>query len=606
MTISTRSLTCILALALLGNSPSMAAAFPGAGKLLRLSQTLGPGGRYHVTGRLLVQPAAGVEAQAVVAEAIARSGAAGRVVREIGRTGVAVVDVAPSALERVRAALAADPRVRFVERDEIVAPAVLPNDAYYASEPHLASIDAAAAWDVTTGADDPIAILDTGVDATHPDLAARVLPGRNVFDGNGDTADVSGHGTLVAGTVAAVTDNGLGVSGVTWRNPILPVRITDTDSMATYSTIADGLVWAADQGARIANVSFAVFGAHAVDAAAQYFVNQGGLVFAAGGNDGLRHSDPANDWVISVAATGTNGERADFSSFGAYIDLAAPGVDILTTTNGGGYARVSGTSFSSPIAAGVAALVFAANPSLSPPQVEALLEANATDIGEPGDDPYNGWGRVDAGRAVLAAQSMGRHEDTVPPFVTLVSPLGGATIGSVVAVEVDAMDDSGVVAVALYVDGREIARSESAPYAFSWDTTGISNGAYEIVARAWDAAGNVGLSETVTVSVENRLDRAAPRVRLRVRHGHATRSAPVRLMVHAADDVGVTSIRLYVNRSMIAVRSGTSLRSLDASWDVHALADGRYEILALAGDASGRTGRDRAIVTVRGGMLTAR
>ncbi len=466
----------------------------------------------HLTGRLIIQTKAGVDAERVLEEARRRVRAPRMKMRHMRGARLGVIDVAPAALEKIEAVLAADPRVKFVERDRIVPPARIANDTAYPGQYHLQAIGAPAAWDIAIGsADAPIAILDSGVDASHPDLAARVLPGRNVYDDNDDTRDVSGHGTLVAGVVAAVTNNGAGVSGVTWLNPILPVRITDLDGNASYATIAEGLVWASDRGARVANVSYAVFGARAVSAAAEYFVRHGGLVFAAGGNDGLEHADAANDWVVSVAATDRGDTRADFSSYGAYIDLAAPGVDVVSTARGGGYAAVSGTSIASPIAAGAAALVFAANPSLAPITAEDLLKGNSIDLGSPGYDPYHGWGLVDAGSAVAAAALLsvtGAHApDTHAPRVALrVSRARRGIASGVVFVRVHARDDVAVTRVALAVNGSEVAVREGPSvrgFRYVWDTTAVTNGRYELIATASDASGNEASSLPVTVVVRN-------------------------------------------------------------------------------------------------------
>jgi len=325
-------------------------------------------------------------------------------VRRIAGTDIHIIDAGTNA-GAVAAALASDPRVRFAEPDYRIPPALVSTDPLSRRQHYLATIGAPHAWNVTTGDGRPIAILDSGVDATHPDLFGRVLPGWNTFDENADADDVTGHGTLVAGVAAATADNATGGTGVTWINPILPVRVTDPDGNAYYSTLAAGLVWAADHGARIANLSFAVYGGQALNVAAQYFVGHGGLVFAAGGNDGRRHDVPPNPWVISVAATGRGRLTAPFSSRGAYIDVAAPGTNILTTARGGGYARASGTSLACPIAAAVAALVMAANPALDPAEVEAIIERDADDLGQPGFDPDFGWGRVNAARAVEAARA---------------------------------------------------------------------------------------------------------------------------------------------------------------------------------------------------------
>ncbi|MBI1816396.1 MAG: S8 family serine peptidase [Deltaproteobacteria bacterium] len=371
------------------------------------------GGAAHAqsSARLLVQTKAGVSAT----ELHALFGAHGLSrVQRIRRIRLHVLAAAPARLAEIEAVLHADPRIAFVERDRAIAPAMRPTDPVFSQQYHLARIDCLAAWDITIGsATAPIAILDSGVDATHPDLVGKLVLGFNLYDHSSDTHDVSGHGTMVAGIAAAASNNGIGVSGVAWANPIMPIRVTDEDGLAYLSTIASGLVWAADHGARVANLSFAVFGAQSINVAAQYFAAKGGVTFAAAGNDGFTHDDAANPWVISVAATDQSDRIATFSSSGAYVDLAAPGVMIATTAMGGGYATVSGTSFASPVAAGVAALVRSVNPSLTSTQVTDLLKANAVDVGDAGYDSHAGWGRVDALNAVAAARALVPPQDSV-------------------------------------------------------------------------------------------------------------------------------------------------------------------------------------------------
>jgi len=144
----------------------------------------------------------------------------------------------------------------FVERDGWAYATGVPNDAYFASQWHLTKIQAPAAWNSTVGsATPPIAILDSGVDPTHPDLVSRLVPGWNFLNGNSDTHDQLGHGTAVAGSVAAASNHLTGVSGVTWANPIMPLVVTDSTGYATYSNIASAITYAADHGARIINIS---------------------------------------------------------------------------------------------------------------------------------------------------------------------------------------------------------------------------------------------------------------------------------------------------------------------------------------------------------------
>ena len=202
------------------------------------------------------------------------------------------------------------------------------------------------------------------MDGTHPDLVPNLVPGWNTYDNNSNSADVYGHGTEVAGTVAASGNNGMGVASVAFGCKLMPVRISDTSGLGYSSTVASGLTWAADHGARVANISYEFTGDSAVDSAAQYFDSKGGVVTVSAGNYSTVLTIPDDPNVLTVSATDSNDDIASWSNTGTPIDLAAPGVNIWTTTMGGGYSPASGTSFSAPTAAGVAALVISANPSL--------------------------------------------------------------------------------------------------------------------------------------------------------------------------------------------------------------------------------------------------
>lgn len=269
----------------------------------------------------------------------------------------------------------------------------------------MPKISGPGAWDISQGLSSVIiAILDSGVDCAHPDLGAKCTAGWNFYNNNSDTSDVYGHGTKVAGSATALSNNATGVASVAWQNLLMPIRVTDTQGYGYVSAIAKGLTWAVDNGARVMNLSFGgVAGISTIASAAQYVVNHGGLVVAAAGNCGCFDSTAENPYMISVSATDSSDNLASFSSTGNYVDLSAPGVSIYTTTKGGSYGGVSGTSFSSPIIAGVAALVMSANAALTPTGVESVLEANADDLGAAGYDTSFGFGRVNAYKAVLAA-----------------------------------------------------------------------------------------------------------------------------------------------------------------------------------------------------------
>jgi thermitase len=260
--------------------------------------------------------------------------------------------------------------VVFAELDHILPLALTPNDPLYAPSSgrgwHLAKISAPNAWDTTLGSNRVIvAVLDTGVDGTHPDLAPNLVPGWNIYNNNADTSDVHGHGTAVAGTVAAVLNNGVGVASVAGGCRIMPIRISDPNGYASYTTIANGLIWAADRGARVANVSYRCSNSSTVATAAQYFQSRNGVVAVAAGNESTFDATADNPYVLTVSATDSSDSLTSWSNTGNNIDLAAPGSGIYTTLRGGTYGSKSGTSFSAPVVAGVAALVISVNPNLT-------------------------------------------------------------------------------------------------------------------------------------------------------------------------------------------------------------------------------------------------
>jgi hypothetical protein len=220
-------------------------------------------------------------------------------------------------------------------------------------------------------------------------------------------------------------------------------------------------------------------------------MDRGGLVVAAGGNTGKYEDYADNPYIISVSATTTGDALASFSPYGPYIDLSTPGVSIYTTVRGGSYASASGTSLSAPITAGVVALMFSVNPSLTPSQAEQILEATAVDLGGAGHDVYYGGGRVDAYAALKMASSVSPPPpDNTPPSVEITYPRDVYTVSSTIIVKVDASDDSGVSKVELYKNGVLFAVDSEAPYEFYWDTTADPDGVYVLVAKAYDRAGN--------------------------------------------------------------------------------------------------------------------
>lgn len=542
----------------------------------------------RVPGELLLQRSEGVAA-ARIGELARAHGA--EPLDELPGPRLHRIQVPEPALERVRAALARRPEIVAVETNARFAPVALPDDPLLGQAWHLPKLGAPAAWDVARGDGVVIAILDSGVDGLHPDLAGQLVAGWNFAGGDANTADVFGHGTQVAGAAAAATSNGLGVASVGWNARLMPIRVTGTDGVASAWAIAEGLSHAAEHGARVMNLSFAgVGGSSTVVAAADYAVRSGGVVVAAAGNCGGADATPDSPALLTVGATDSADALASFSNRGSYVDLVSPGVAIATTTRGGGYGTPSGTSFSAPVAAGVVALMLSANPGLRAADVESLLAATALDLGSAGWDPGFGSGRIDARAAVeAAATAPGSPTDAAPPSVAVVSPADGSSVAGAVSVEVDARDDVGVVAVDLLRDGARIATATAPPWRFGWDTTREGDGLHGLGAVARDAAGHSASSATVVVSVANlAADTRAPSVAISAPAEGTVLGKRVDVVVDAADDRRMERIELRVDGSRLtsAACSAATCR-LQYRWSTSGLASGSHVLTARAFDAAG-------------------
>ncbi len=264
------------------------------------------------------------------------------------------------------------------------------------------------AWPTTTGQGVIVAVVDTGVRKTHEDLAGNVLPGTDFVAPGGDGSnDQNGHGTHVAGIIAALRNGKGGVGGAP-SVKILPVRVLDASGSGYTSDVAQGIVWAADHGARVINLSLGgPSPAAAMQQAIQYANSKNASVVVAAGNNGQAGNPvmypAAYPEAISVGAVDSNYQHASFSETGSYVDLSAPGVNILSTwgTSDNAYAWATGTSMATPFVSAAAALVLSQTPSLSPPQLAARLEATAKDLGAPGTDPVYGYGLVEPSSALV-------------------------------------------------------------------------------------------------------------------------------------------------------------------------------------------------------------
>lgn len=273
--------------------------------------------------------------------------------------------------------------VEFAEPDYIAVAYYVPNDPGYPNQWALPKIQAPQAWDLTRGSSTiRIAILDTGIDQDHEDLGTKIVANRN-FTTSRTVDDRYGHGTHVAGIAAAITDNGKGVAGVGFTTSLMNVKVLGDNGSGQYSWIANGIVWAADNGAHVINMSLGGSSTSStLESAVKYAYQKGVVLVAAAGNDNTSSpSYPAYyAECIAVAATDQNDAKASFSNYGDWVDIAAPGVSIYSTlpnhANRIGirnYGYLSGTSMAAPHVAGVAALIKARYPTLTNAQIAQKL-----------------------------------------------------------------------------------------------------------------------------------------------------------------------------------------------------------------------------------------
>jgi thermitase len=366
-----------------------------------------PEGAPYVTGELLVayEPGTSEEAEETV---VRRSGA--RTLEdlpgEVRLVSFPAIRRAASeaARERVLARelgyLGHKARVEAVDYNYLREPSIMPNDPRLGNQWGLTTTRFSGAWNDAKGGGAKVAIVDSGVYSEHPDIG-RIIAQRDFVEGDAVADDDYGHGTHVTGIAAALTDNGKGVAGGCFECGLLIAKVMGARAFTTDSRIVEGINWSVNQGADVVNLSLGGPGNSSVlRTAVNRAYGQGAVVVAAAGNDGRKvpRYPAAYSKVIAVSATTADGRLAPFSTRGDWVDLAAPGTNILSTSNSGGYEIQSGTSMSAPFVSGLAGLL--ASQGMSADSIRQRMEANAKDLGPAGDDPSFGHGSIDADNAV--------------------------------------------------------------------------------------------------------------------------------------------------------------------------------------------------------------
>jgi len=453
--------------------------------------------------------------------------------------------------------------IEFAEPNYRRTATLVPNDTHYPLQWHYPLINLPQAWDITTGANTVVvAVVDTGILASHPDLLGQVGQGydfisdpANALDGDGIDADpedpgdagVAGnssfHGTHVAGTIAAATGNASGVAGTNWATTLMPLRVLGLSGGTSYD-IMQALRYAAQlpndsggipaQRADIVNLSF---GGYSFSQTEQNVIeqvrNQGLMIVAAAGNDasGTPFYPASYNGVISVSAVDINRQATPYSNFGALIDIAAPGGNTAADVNGDGYPDgvlstggddstgtiqylyrfLQGTSMAAPHVAGTLALMKAAFPALTPAEVDSLIVNGqmTTDLGAPGRDDIYGYGLIDAHRAVVAAQ--GGISPVPPTLVVSPSALNFSTLGTSAWLTVTnggggmltvntPTDDAGWLTVA---PGNIDAVSGTGSYLVSVTRTGLAENIYTATITFTSSTNSVQIPVIMQVSTLN-------------------------------------------------------------------------------------------------------
>ncbi|MCB0209702.1 MAG: S8 family serine peptidase [Anaerolineae bacterium] len=333
----------------------------------------------------------------------------GRVKQTVSAIDVVRVEVPEGRELAAIEALRKDNDVEFVEPNYIAQALYTPNDPGFSSQWGYTKAQFSTAWEVTQGNSNlVVAIVDSGIDLDHSDLnctvsggANKIVSGYNFVSDTDNPDDDNGHGTHVAGTVAACTNNGSGVAGAAPNVRLMPVKVLNSSGNGSYSGVANGIIYAADHGANIINMSLGGSASSSIlEDAVKYAYNKGVLIIAASGNANSDLYYPAAySQVMAIGASDSSDVRASFSNYGSGLDVVAPG-QLIYSTLPGGYTYLSGTSMASPHVAGLAALIWSAEPSLTNTEIRQIIRDTADDLGSPGYDIFYGYGRINAWKAL--------------------------------------------------------------------------------------------------------------------------------------------------------------------------------------------------------------
>lgn len=389
--------------------------------------------------------------------------------------------------------LLATGRYEYVQPNWRCFPVATPNDTRFGEQWHLRTIQAPAAWDLWTGSNSFItAYVDTGILRTHPDLRANRIPGYNSVDriteaAGGNVDDINGHGTHVSGCGSAIGNNGIGVSGVGWNFKIMHVKTSNSPGGgAAFADIMAGARWAAENGAKTVSASYSGVDSPSVETTGAYLTSIGSQFFYAAGNDARDLSGFSYPNTVVVGSSAPGDVRSGFSAYGRGVTLFAPGTNILSTTNDGGYGFSSGTSMATPVANGGFALTWSVNPTLDVRDIRALMLASCDQIGSP---TIFGAGRINVSRSVTTAMQTLAQEGTVVAADAVTGQYSRGDVGSIR----DANLGNSYDVISVPVRGVGTVAATSVDYQFPSNAIGI--------VRAFNLEATVDITGTAPASV---------------------------------------------------------------------------------------------------------
>jgi len=343
---------------------------------------------------------------------------------EISKLTVVRVKIPQGKVAETITTLLACPGIRYAEPNyKAYIADTIPSDPNWNVQYGLINIRAPQGWDLSTGSSSvTIAVVDTGVDFSHLDLTSKIVPGYDFVNNDAIAQDDNGHGTHVSGIAAAISNNGLGISGVSWGAHIMPVKVLNAGGNGTFANVAAGIVWATDHGAQVINLSLGGSNpSQVLQDAVNYADSNGVVLVAASGNSGSNFVlYPARyPQVIAVGATDSSNAHAGFSNYGPQVDLSAPGTSIYSTVIGG-YGYLSGTSMSAPFVSGLAAILRGIPGNSSPGVIASEMESTALDLGTPGIDDVYGYGLIQMDAAIRAVLPVSTQTSTpTSPFIPI-------------------------------------------------------------------------------------------------------------------------------------------------------------------------------------------